>query len=552
MTFPVSEPDRSRRRAPVATDLYVGQRLGIYTRASVLSRKVKDKSVDDQDAAGVAWGVAQKCDIVENYIDNDRSASRYATRDREDFERARNDVKSGRIQMLWFWDLSRATRELETFASFRNLCRKHGVWWVIRDRVFDLNNATDAESLGQTAVSNEAMIEHLRASVVRGIGASAEAGKPHGKAPYGFRRSYHPVTRDLVDQVPDDTVYETIHVVTGEPVRWSPIGIVEQIFAEIVAGTSLRDIAQWLNDNGVYCPLYLNAVQAGNTERMERWRNTRWLEGGVRQLANNVSYLGIRRYAPLLPGSRKKPRLPEFEVKGVWPSAVDEDEFYGAASMLHKNGPRPTRPSQARYLLTCLALCAGTRKDGQDCGEQLVAVRGRSYQCRDGHSSYLMSLFDPYVVGELLHWVGQPDNAAAIWAHAGVTDRDRELRGELAKKQAELLDWQRQLDDGGSTLSPGDFAQRKAALQAVILDLETQMKRARVPISLRTILAATDPDQRIKVWHGMSLANQRDCIRALMTVHLTPVGKGRVHHPASSRVVLRYLYDADTRAKAAA
>jgi len=44
------------------------------------------------------------------------------------------EVEAGRLDVLWFWEISRQQRRLDVFARLRDLCRERGVLWVIRDR----------------------------------------------------------------------------------------------------------------------------------------------------------------------------------------------------------------------------------------------------------------------------------------------------------------------------------------------------------------------------------------------------------------------------------
>lgn len=135
----------------VSVDDLVGARVALYCRASQ-DHHDTGKSVDDQEAVGRAWAAARGCRIVGLYRDNDRSASRFAKREREDFVRLIADIEAGAVDVLWLWELSRSQRRLGVFAELRDLCRVRGVLWVVSGRVYDLSNYMDAASLGLFAV----------------------------------------------------------------------------------------------------------------------------------------------------------------------------------------------------------------------------------------------------------------------------------------------------------------------------------------------------------------------------------------------------------------
>jgi site-specific DNA recombinase len=81
---------------------------------------------------------------ADTYADPDMSASRFATKkNRPEFERMVADVKAGKLDVLWFWEISRQQRRLDVFAGLRDMCRGHGVLWVMRDRVADPADSKD-------------------------------------------------------------------------------------------------------------------------------------------------------------------------------------------------------------------------------------------------------------------------------------------------------------------------------------------------------------------------------------------------------------------------
>ncbi|MFI9559353.1 recombinase family protein [Nonomuraea endophytica] len=101
-------------------------RAAIYDRVSKDTRR-DATSVRNQHQATQAACAANGWLIAGTYTDNHRSASRFATRPREDWERLLEDLGGGLYDVLVLWESSRGDRELEMWARLLNLCRRRGI-----------------------------------------------------------------------------------------------------------------------------------------------------------------------------------------------------------------------------------------------------------------------------------------------------------------------------------------------------------------------------------------------------------------------------------------
>src|SRR4051812_17313989 len=115
-----ARPTTARQRAVKRdiTDL-TGLRAGLYCRVS--KDGGDEKSVNDQETVGHAWASQQGAVVAGVYRDVYRSASRYATRERESFNRLLADIRNDQLDLVWFWELSRSQRRLGVFADLRDL-----------------------------------------------------------------------------------------------------------------------------------------------------------------------------------------------------------------------------------------------------------------------------------------------------------------------------------------------------------------------------------------------------------------------------------------------
>src|SRR6266567_721830 len=235
-------PPAKRRDINDLSDL----RVGLYCRVS-LDKGGTEKSVDDQEAVGRQWVERAGAKLEERHVyrDADRSASRFATKQRENFNRLLGDIEAGELDVVWFWELSRSQRRLDVFARLRDLCREQSVLWVIRDRVYDPTNYADMMTLGMLSVIGENESEMTSLRVLRGKAASAARGRPGGRCPYGYRRVYDPNTRQLVRQEPD------IWDGNGRAIEDSPAWIVREIYDRYAAGEGTIAIMRDLNRRGI-------------------------------------------------------------------------------------------------------------------------------------------------------------------------------------------------------------------------------------------------------------------------------------------------------------
>lgn len=172
-----------------------------YQRASQ-DKKEQGKSVHDQGGLNVKEITSHGWTDAGSFTDNDRSASRHATKEREKFE--------------------------------------------LRDK-------NDRMMLGFQAVQAEWMADSIRDNVLRGIVGAAEAGRPHGTVTYGYRRIYHQRTKALERQEPD-TEIRTATAEDGTVTEYSHAGVVREIFEEVSGGTPLITIEQSLNARGIPSP----------------------------------------------------------------------------------------------------------------------------------------------------------------------------------------------------------------------------------------------------------------------------------------------------------
>lgn len=458
----------------------------IYTRVSSDPRG-HQRSVSEQEAECRAVCEREGWSVVAVHSDNDRSASRFATKARPGFARMLGALDAGEADVLLTWESSRAQRDLGTFVELRQALVSRGVLWHYGGRTFDMSKARDRKETARDALDAEGASDETSERVQRSVRANAAAGRPHGKLLYGYRREYDPTTRALVGQ--------------HEHPEQAPI--VRECAERIASGEALYAVAADLNAREVPAP-----------------RSGLWDPTQVRRLCVNPSYIA------------KRTHLGQVVGDATWPALVEEATHYACVSRMADPARRTNEGRGARHLLTGLLLCGV-------CGARCHVLKNRgslAYQCHGGGfcTSRRQDAVDALVTATVVARLGQPD-ALDLLSPDDDTD---EARGEA---RAEALELRARLEEHYAAAAAGELtAQGLGRMEAALLPrIEDAERRARRVLTspLLQRLSGADAAQR---WEGLSLEQRREVIGLLCSVRVLPVGRGRrTFDPASVEVVWR-------------
>lgn len=210
-----------------------------YLRVS-LDRSGTGKSPDQQHAEIASEAARRGWRIHPHpYRDDNRSASRYATKKREGFSQLITDLEDGRFDgdLLAIWESSRGSRRTGEWIDLIDLCKERGVriWVLTHNRVYDPSNARDRRSLREDASDAEYESDKTSERLQRHMRAAAKTGRPHGKNVYGYQRMYavQPNGTRVLEKVlehPDQA--------------W----VVKEAASMVLAGRSYYDIAATFNE----------------------------------------------------------------------------------------------------------------------------------------------------------------------------------------------------------------------------------------------------------------------------------------------------------------
>jgi DNA invertase Pin-like site-specific DNA recombinase len=474
----------------------ISKRAGLYQRVSVLAHGADARAVDEQNDANAAACARNDWTPAERYADPGRSASRFARRHREEYGRLMADLRAGKLDILILWEPSRGSRELEEWARLLNVCREHeaSIYITSHDRLYRHDSGRDWRSLAEDGVDSAYESEKTSARVRRALASNAVRGRPHGKVPYGYQRSYDPRSGKLAGQ----EAHPVNSLIAGE------------VIDRVSEGDPLTVIAKDMTARAIPSP------QGGG-----------WTASTVRRIAVNRAYIA-RRVSNAA------------ETPAIWPAIVDESVFWRAQRVLSDPSRQRIRPGAARHLLTYVASC------GQCGGGLLTAntIRGVPYYVCEKHrcTGIREDWLDLYVtsaVGAVLDdprfWdnVGRSGDAEVMALRAKADELRAELREHLALVKARKL-------------SPASFAEIEGSLLAQIGGAEALAESVAAPPVLRDLDRGAEG--ALAAFEGAPLAVRKQVLREMFSeiTLLAARRKGRQpFDPERVRIVPRWAVSGD-------
>ncbi|PCC26654.1 hypothetical protein CIK75_02210 [Glutamicibacter sp. BW78] len=442
------------------------------------------------------------------YRDDDRSASKYATRAREDFRRLADDLEDGRFDadVLVLWESSRGSRRTGEWVNLIELCEERGVRVLVttHGREYDPANARDRRSMLEDAVDSEYESAKSSERIRRDVRAAAEQGRVHGKNLYGYRRVYDEKSRLLkhIEEEPDQAK------------------IVKEAARRVLAGESLYAIAKSFNK--LHVPPRRPSFK-------EHRAHLGWTPPAVKSMLLTAAYAGKRQHRG------------EIVADGAWPALIDPEKWeQKLVPLLNNPARKKTNDWPAKHLLSGIAVCGicgsgtragkqnlGKKKYGED-GGQLPREHYHTYLCHGvpGKSGFHVAMKEEHldvVVTELmLARLERPDFLALLGQQDHGVDDERQALIDRIEKDRKYL------EEVGVKA-----AQRNRP--EILFDQE-DLVRPRIEEAQKRLerLTATDPlvldlaasgDVR-SAWNTLELVSKRRVIRALMSPRISPVGKG--------------------------
>lgn len=447
----------------------------IYARRSQLQQS--GASVTDQVATGkqacadLGWNEVSVIDS-----DDDRSASRFATKERPGWAQVLRTLQAGDANAVIIWATNRGSRELHDWSGFLNECRSAGalIHVVSHERTYDPTHLMDWKMLATDGIAAVYESEEKSMAIRRGVRGAALRGMPYAAVPTGYKKAVDPETGDRI----------------GWKVDLEYSSVVREIIGRVAKHEAIQAIARDLTERGIPAP------RGGR----------RWDQQSIRQIVTNVAYTGYL----IAPGGER--------VRGQWEPLVDETTWNAAqAVMANRTGPRP---GKSIHLLSNLATC-------RECGADATTWNDngrRLYKCKGKGCFYISEEWlDEFVADVICARLARPDARDLFKPD---DDRSALLRNSIESLRAQLDEW------ASADITARAYVIKEAKLLPQIERAERELESLTVPPALQDILAADDVRQ---AWDGYGVPARRAIIMTLTGVqvgrwdHATPrVGEHRV------------------------
>ena len=447
------------------------------------SNKDNGKSVAQQRTVFVQDCSREGVAVGQEFADPDRSASRYATRDRPGYAELLTYISSGQCELLVLWEASRGSRKLSEWTLLLDLCRDAGVHIRILDhhRTYNLAEWRDYKTLAEEGIDAHGESERLSGRVRRGRRSGVENGRPGGPAHFGYEHHYD-LRGNWLETVPNANA-----------------AVVTEIVRRVLAREPLLAIARDLTERGVPAP------------RGEQWYGTT-----IRDIARNPAYAGKAYYLGLVVG------------EAPWPRLVSEEDHAEAVVLLSDPGRQVHRGNEQVHLLSGVITCGvcGSCLRPHKTGRNRIRV----YCCVARGCmkvAITISHADAFVEAMVLARLAQPD-ASQFFAPPDSTleiatarREERELRARLDALYAEAA---------AGRLTARALSATASRLEPLLADAERKVRRlATEAASPLAHLVDVDVPAR---WAGFTARQRREIVAAVCVVIAAPARGARRFDPA--------------------
>lgn len=412
------------------------------------------------------------------FADPDSSASRYRRRDRPDFGALLDHIRAGLCRVLGIYEPSRGSRDLTEWSGLLDLCRKQRVriWVLTHERIYDLSRRRDWRTLAEEAIDAADESEKISERVRSGKRKAARGGKPPGRLPYGFVRTYNEKGQ-FVAQV-------------AHPQQAK---VVQEMVRRVVGGEALHAIAADLNSRGI--------TMGGGAP---------WKPSCIRQTVLRPAYAGRL----VFHGEDIGP--------AVWEPIVDVEQWRAATAILTDPDRRSnTRGTALVHWLTNAVLCGGCR--AAKLGTRIPSSKSatvRRYVCRGcGHVGVAGRRLEEFVEGMILARLSAPDGLEVFHRRADTSADDA-----AASINAKISDLRTRLDEHYAEAAAGRLSARGLSMvEGRILD-DIRLLGASRPARQPRLAAVTniDPQFVVAQWSTFPPATKRKYVVTLADLVLAP------------------------------
>jgi DNA invertase Pin-like site-specific DNA recombinase len=423
--------------------------------------------------------------VVDEYIDNHVSASKYSRKARKEYLRLLSDIEAGGIDAVVIWMEDRLQRQVLEVAEFLKVCEKAGVSRIASvGGEFDLADPDQRTMLYIKAAMAEAEVEKLRSRVRRQRLQAAERGEHHsgGRRGFGFQGR---------KRLSDGTTVPAVALAQVEQER----ALINEAVERVLAGEAINSIAADWKQRGIITPY-------GNF----------WSNLNIRQMLLSPAIAGYRVHQGKL---YEEPIVPRDHWETL--KALLDDP----ARSINKRG----RP--AGHLLTGLIVCGlCDHRLVVDYNDRAGGRRVRVYKCKPrvayggcGRISRMAEPLEELITEALFQAVEGPALERHLELAANKNDPTADLYRKLMTDRALLDGLEDHLADG--LLTAEAYKRQRTRIEERMDGTRAKLASAQ---SGRTV--ADIPENLREVWPSYSLGRRRAILAAVLNkISVYPQGK---------------------------
>jgi site-specific DNA recombinase len=240
--------------------------------------------------------------IVQEYSDNDLSASKYSHKLRQGYAQMLQDLQEGAINAVVVYDQDRLVRQPKELEELLEVCDRAHAWHIAAvSGEIDVRNSDDLFRARILAAVHAKESDNISRRVRRKQQELAEQGRPHGgPRRYGYQFDFSAIE-------PDEAP------------------VIQELADRTLAGESLASLCRELNTRGI-------PTAAGG----------RWSPATLRRILIGPHLAGLRVYREQL-------------YPAAWPAILSEDTHHALRALLtdpqRKTNPmRPTRHLRLEWI----------------------------------------------------------------------------------------------------------------------------------------------------------------------------------------------------------
>lgn len=363
--------------------------------------------------------------IVDRYVDNNITAYDL-TKERPDFRRMINDLRSGRINAVWGVDFDRIARDPEESEMLRGTMTRHNGQMILTVTPGDNFDVVSGEGRlnwrMKTMVAAEEVENTKKRSKRQRVEKVKKGGFNGGKRRYGY-------TADMSAIVPEEAK------------------IIQEVAERMLNLESLTSIAKDLNSRGVPTALkHSKKIDVNTGEVTYPYANSKWQGTNLQRAACGPHVAGFRvAYGGIA------------RQKAAWPKILDETTWHRLQTLINSNkhrGKGAEVPKKRFSPLSGMLICGKLKTDGSICGAKLRVQKlsqtkrpgdeRRYWQCNSPEGCHGVNRSDAklskWILGDILAAYATPGFVQRrITASAQSETDDRENVWELLQTERAAL-----------------------------------------------------------------------------------------------------------------